>query len=41
MTRSGLPVGIEFDGPVSSDRTLLGIAMNVESELGTLPPPKL
>jgi hypothetical protein len=41
MTRSGLPVGIEFDGPVSSDRTLLGIGMNVESELGTLPPPKL
>lgn len=29
-TRSGLPVGIELDGPVGSDRTLLSIGMAIE-----------
>ena len=41
MTNAGLPVGLEFDGPVNSDRTLLGIGMGVENEFGTLPPPKV
>jgi indoleacetamide hydrolase len=41
MTRGGLPIGLEFDGLVNSDRMLLGIGMSVESELGVLPPPPL
>lgn len=41
VTDAGLPVGIEFDGPLNSDRTLLGIGMSVEREFGTLPPPTL
>lgn len=30
ITRSGLPVGIELDGPVGADRTLLSIGMAIE-----------
>ena len=41
MTRAGLPVGLEFDGPVNTDRALLGIGMSVENEFGTLPPPEV
>jgi mandelamide amidase len=41
MTRAGLPIGLEFDGLVNSDRDLLGIGMSVESEFGVLPSPKL
>jgi mandelamide amidase len=41
MTRAGLPVGLEFDGPVNSDRVLLSLGMSVEQEFGMLPPPKL
>ena len=37
---SGLPVGIELDGPAGSDRHLLSIGMAVEGVLGRLPPPK-
>jgi len=39
MTRSGLPVGIELDGPLGSDRRLLAIAMAFETVLGRLPAP--
>jgi len=34
LTRAGLPVGIEIDGPAGSDRHLLGVAQTLESILG-------
>ena len=37
---SGLPVGLELDGPLGSDRRLLAVGMAVEGVLGRLPPPK-
>lgn len=39
LDASGLPVGIEIDGPYRSDRRLLGIALLLESIFGHLPPP--
>jgi mandelamide amidase len=39
MTAGGLPVGLEIDGPLGSDRRLLGIGLSIEAVLGTLPPP--
>jgi len=41
MTPGGLPVGLEIDGPVGSDATLLGLGLSIEAVLGTAPPPKL
>jgi indoleacetamide hydrolase len=38
-TRSGLPVGIEFDGPPLSDATLFAIGSAFESITEPLPPP--
>lgn len=32
-TEQGLPVGMELDGPVGSDRRLLGIGLSVEAIL--------
>jgi Asp-tRNA(Asn)/Glu-tRNA(Gln) amidotransferase A subunit family amidase len=40
MTKDGLPVGLELDGPKGSDRKLLSIGMAVEKLLGPVPPPK-
>jgi indoleacetamide hydrolase len=37
---SGLPVGIEIDGPSSSDEQLLALGMAIEKVLGPTPPPK-
>ncbi len=37
---SGLPVGLELDGPVGSDRNLIAIGMAIEGLLGRLPPPR-
>lgn len=37
---SGLPVGLELDGPAGSDRRLLAVGMAVEGVLGRLAPPK-
>lgn len=37
---SGLPVGIELDGPAGSDRHLIAIGLALERVLGRLPPPK-
>jgi len=37
--RTGLPVGLELDGPAMSDRRLLAIGIALESLLGRLPPP--
>jgi mandelamide amidase len=41
MTAGGLPVGVEIDGPLGSDRTLLGIGLSIEAVLGTARPPRL
>jgi mandelamide amidase len=39
MTPDGLPVGLEIDGPVSSDRNLLAMGLAIEAILGTAPAP--
>ena len=41
LTNAGLPVGLELDGPVNSDRRLLAIGLSPERVFGRLPPPKL
>jgi mandelamide amidase len=41
MTASGLPVGLELDGPLGSDRRLLAIGVAFEQLLGALPAPVL
>ena len=41
LTNSGLPVGLELDGPLGSDARLLGIGLAIEAVLGTLPAPTL
>ncbi|MDQ2762452.1 MAG: hypothetical protein M3Y22_02855, partial [Pseudomonadota bacterium] len=41
LSRSGLPVGLEFDGPAGSDGTLLSIGLAVEKLLPLLPAPRL
>lgn len=37
--QTGLPVGLELDGPAGSDRRLIGIGLAIEALLGRLPPP--
>jgi mandelamide amidase len=39
LTKTGLPVGIEIDGPANGDRRLLGIALTLERILGRVPAP--
>ena len=39
LTESGLPLGLELDGPAGSDRKLLAIGLTLEQILGHLPPP--
>ena len=41
MTASGLPVGLELDGPLGEDRRLLAIGVAFEQLLGVLPGPTL
>ncbi len=41
LTRDGLPVGLELDGPLGSDQDLLAIGMSIEALLGPLAAPKL
>ena len=41
MTRAGLPVALEFDGPAGNDRPLLALGLSVERVLGSLPAPRL
>lgn len=41
MTSGGLPVGLEIDGPVGSDTTLLGLGLAMEKLFGDAPPPKV
>ena len=40
MTASGLPIGLELDGPANSDRKLLSIGLALENVLGRLPEPQ-
>ncbi len=39
MTRSGLPVGIEFDAPPGEDRQLLALGLSLQRALGPVPAP--
>jgi len=41
LTRDGLPVGLELDGPLGSDQDLLAIGMSIEALLGPVAVPKL
>lgn len=41
LTKAGLPVGIEFDGPQGSDQRLLAIGLALEMLLPKLPAPKI
>jgi len=41
ISAQGLPVGLELDGPLGSDRRLLAIGVAVEQVLGEVPPPVL
>jgi Asp-tRNA(Asn)/Glu-tRNA(Gln) amidotransferase A subunit family amidase len=41
LTRTGLPVGIEFDGSARSDRDLLALGLSLEQVLGSVPPPSM
>jgi indoleacetamide hydrolase len=40
LSKAGMPVGLEIDGPGWTDRRLLAIGLTMESVLGRLPPPK-
>ncbi len=40
MTASGLPVGLEIDGPLGSDRALLALGIAIEKVLGPVPAPR-
>jgi Asp-tRNA(Asn)/Glu-tRNA(Gln) amidotransferase A subunit family amidase len=41
LTTTGLPVGMEFDGPAGSDRALLAIGLSLERALGAIPAPRV
>ena len=38
--RSGLPVGMELDGPAGSDRRLLAIGLAIENVIGCIAMPR-
>lgn len=40
LTADGLPVALEFDGPVGSDRALLSLGLSVEHVLGSASAPQ-
>jgi Asp-tRNA(Asn)/Glu-tRNA(Gln) amidotransferase A subunit family amidase len=40
MTPGGLPVGLEIDGPLGTDRRLIAIGLAFEAVLGSVPPPR-
>ena len=40
LSEDGLPVGLEIDGPVMSDRRLLAIGLAIEGALPRVPPPR-
>ncbi len=39
LTREGLPVALEFDGPAQGDSALLELGVSLERALGSIPPP--
>jgi mandelamide amidase len=39
LSKDGMPVGLEIDGPAWTDRRLLAIGLTMESVFGRLPPP--
>ncbi|HEY2946424.1 MAG TPA: indoleacetamide hydrolase [Vicinamibacteria bacterium] len=41
LTRDGLPVGIELDGPAGSDRELLAVGQALEAVVGRPPAPRI
>ncbi|XP_018914459.2 indoleacetamide hydrolase, partial [Bemisia tabaci] len=41
MTAHGLPVGINFDGPLGRDDRLISIGLAIEKIFGSLPPPNV
>ena len=41
MTKAGLPVGLEIDGPEGSDQQVLAIGLALETILPELPAPKI
>jgi len=41
MTRAGLPVGLELDGPENSDHNLLAIGLAIEPLLPKMRAPKI
>jgi Asp-tRNA(Asn)/Glu-tRNA(Gln) amidotransferase A subunit family amidase len=41
LTKAGLPVGVEFDGPSGSDRDLLALGVTLERALGPIAMPRL
>jgi indoleacetamide hydrolase len=41
LTRAGLPVSLEFDGPSGADRVLLGLGASLEEVLGRAPAPSV
>jgi Asp-tRNA(Asn)/Glu-tRNA(Gln) amidotransferase A subunit family amidase len=41
LTTTGLPVGIEFDGPAGSDRALLAVGLSLERALGAIAAPRV
>jgi Asp-tRNA(Asn)/Glu-tRNA(Gln) amidotransferase A subunit family amidase len=41
MTKGGLPVGLEIDGPLGSDQKLISVGLAIEALIGSLPEPSL
>jgi Asp-tRNA(Asn)/Glu-tRNA(Gln) amidotransferase A subunit family amidase len=41
LTRDGLPVGMEFDGPAGADRDLLALGQALEAVIGRPPAPRI
>jgi mandelamide amidase len=41
IAADGLPVALEFDGPVGTDRALLALGVAIEPVLGHVPPPRI
>ena len=41
LTKTGLPVALEFDAPAGANRALLALGLSLESALGPIPAPKI